>query len=96
MYQEVKQGLVKHLQEMLHNQNKYIKDSRTTIDVVLQNWQKLYVVIHTDRKSAKGHRGCYNAVTSYEIAFNCWTSNWNTGYCYYIYNVVEPRIDDDE
>lgn len=35
--------------KMFHNENKHIKDLKTTIDKVLQNYEKCQVVLHVDR-----------------------------------------------
>ncbi|XP_060858512.1 uncharacterized protein LOC132935889 [Metopolophium dirhodum] len=68
LYPEVKQALVKQLQNMLHTENKYIRELKTTIDNASQNNTNFQVVIHADRKSANGHKGCYNAATCNEVA----------------------------
>ncbi|KAL4098553.1 hypothetical protein QTP88_023139 [Uroleucon formosanum] len=68
LYPEVKQALVKQLQNMLHTENKYIRELKTTIDNASQNNTNFQVVIHADRKPANGHKGCYNAATTNEIA----------------------------
>lgn len=67
-YPEVKQALVKQLQNMLHNENKFIRDLKTTLDNVPQNCKNFQVVIRADRKPANGHPGCYNVASSNEVA----------------------------
>ncbi|KAL4098677.1 hypothetical protein QTP88_023228 [Uroleucon formosanum] len=68
LYPEVKQALIKQLQNMLHTENKYIRELKTTILNASQNNTNFQVVIHADRKPANGHKGCYNASTTNEVA----------------------------
>jgi hypothetical protein len=68
LYPEVKQALVKQLQNMLNTENKYIRGLKITIDNASQNNTNFQVVIHTDRKPANGHKGCYNTATTNEVA----------------------------
>ncbi|KAL4134836.1 hypothetical protein QTP88_006539 [Uroleucon formosanum] len=68
LYPEVKQALVKQLQNMLHTENKYIRELKTTIDNASQNNTNFQVLIQADRKPANGHKGCYNAATTNEVA----------------------------
>ncbi|KAL4132202.1 hypothetical protein QTP88_009407 [Uroleucon formosanum] len=68
LYPEVKQALVKQLQNMLHTENKYIQELKTTINNASQNNTNFQVVIHTDRKPANRHKDCYNAATTNEVA----------------------------
>ncbi|XP_077264817.1 uncharacterized protein LOC143898893 [Temnothorax americanus] len=67
-FSDVKQGLVKELQRMLHDVNTYIKDLKTTLDKVSPNCKKFEVVIHADRKPDDAHRGCFNAPIANEVA----------------------------
>ncbi|CAG9769704.1 unnamed protein product [Ceutorhynchus assimilis] len=66
-YPGVKLELVHLLQKMLHNNNRYIKDFKTTIDKIRPNVKSFQVVIHADRMPADGHRGRYNAPTASEV-----------------------------
>ncbi|KAL4141455.1 hypothetical protein QTP88_004092 [Uroleucon formosanum] len=68
LYPEVKQALVKQLQNMLHTENEYNRELKTTIDNASQNNTNFQVVIHADRKPANGHKGCYNAATTNKVA----------------------------
>jgi len=67
-FPDVKQGLVKQLQRMLHDVNSYIKDLKTALDKVPPTCKKFEVVIHADRKSADAHGGRFNAPTANEVA----------------------------
>ncbi|XP_071642973.1 uncharacterized protein [Temnothorax longispinosus] len=67
-FSDVKQGLVKELQRMLHDVNSYIKDLKTTLDKVSPTCKKFEVVIHADRKPADAHRGRFNAPIANEVA----------------------------
>lgn len=53
---------------MLHNENNYIKDLKTTIDKVPQNCEKFQVVIYADGKPANDRRQCFNAAIANEVA----------------------------
>lgn len=64
----VKQGLVKQLQSMLHDSNKYIKNLKTTMDRVPKDCNKYEIVIHADKKPFHAHRGRFNAPTTDEVA----------------------------
>lgn len=67
-FPDVKQGLVKQLQRMLHDVNSYIKDLKTALDKVPPTCKKFEVVIHADRKPADVHGGRFNAPTANEVA----------------------------
>ncbi|XP_024893230.1 uncharacterized protein LOC112468336 [Temnothorax curvispinosus] len=67
-FSDVKQGLVKELQRMLHDVNSYIKDLKTTLDKVSPTCKKFEVVIYADRKPADAHRGRFNAPIANEVA----------------------------
>lgn len=49
---------------MLHTENKYIQDLKTTIDIVNQNSFNFQVVIYAGRKPTNGHRCYYNTATT--------------------------------
>lgn len=53
-YPGVKQGSIQQFQRMLHNENKFIKDLKTTVDniIVARDCPKFQVMIHADRKPA--------------------------------------------
>ncbi|KAL4125969.1 hypothetical protein QTP88_010201 [Uroleucon formosanum] len=65
---DVKQSLVKQLEAMLHHNNPYIKDLKTTIERVPQNSKNFEIIIHADRKPDNAHRGRYNAPTTSEVS----------------------------
>ena len=67
-FPDVKQGLVKQLQRMIHDVNGYIKNLKTTLDRMPLTCNKFEVVIHADRKPAGAHGGRFNAPTENEVA----------------------------
>lgn len=68
-FKDVKKGLVKVLQRMLHEKNSYIRDLKTIIDIAGADRSKDFqVVIHSDRVPADTHRGRCNAPTTNEVA----------------------------
>lgn len=67
-FADVKQSLVKQLQAMLHHNNPYIKDLKTTLERVPQNSKNFEIKIHADRKPDNAHTGRYNAPTGSEVS----------------------------
>ena len=67
-FHDVKPGLVKQLQNMLHNHNTYVKELKTTLEKIPPNCEKFEVVIHADRLPADAHRGRFNAPAANEVA----------------------------
>ncbi|VVC46434.1 EF-Hand 1, calcium-binding site,OTU domain [Cinara cedri] len=67
-FPDVKPGLVKQLQSMLHEKNSYVKQFKTTINAVQKNCKEFKVVIRADRKPTNAHVGRFNAPTQNEIA----------------------------
>jgi len=59
LYPEVKRALVKQLQNMMHTENKYIREFKTTVENASKHSNNFKMVINADRKHANGH----NAVT---------------------------------
>jgi hypothetical protein len=53
---------------MLHHNNPYIKDLKTTIERVPQNSKNFEIIVHADRKPDNAHRGRYNALTKSEVS----------------------------
>lgn len=67
-FPNVKQELVMPLQELLHTNNKYIRDLKTAIESVPDDQQHFQVVIDANRKPHGEHRGRYNDPTTDEVA----------------------------
>lgn len=53
---------------MLHHNNPYTKDLKTTLERVTQNSKNFEIIIHADRKPDNAHRGRYNAPTASEVS----------------------------
>ena len=53
---------------MLPDVNKYIKDLKTTVDIVPLDCDNFQIVIRADRKPGNANRGRYNASSSSEVA----------------------------
>lgn len=67
-FPDIKQGLVKQLQRMLHEVNKYVKELKTTIDRMPQECESFQVVIHAEKAPARAHAGRFNAPACGEVA----------------------------
>lgn len=67
-FSDVKPGLVRQLQRMLHTYNAYIKDLKVALDKVPATAKTFKVVTNAERKPPDSHRGCFNAPTSNEVA----------------------------
>ena len=67
-FTDVKPGLVRQLQGMLHTCNAYIRDLKVALDKVPAMSKTFKVVINAERKPPDSHRGRFNAPTSNEVA----------------------------
>lgn len=68
IFPEVKPGLVKQLQRMLHTFNTYVRDLKIALDKVPETSKPFKVVINAEKKPPESHRGRFNAPTSNEVA----------------------------
>lgn len=67
-FPNIKKGLVKQLQHMLHEVNVYVKEFKVAFDNITTPSQNFKVIIHADRTPANAHKGRYNAPSVNEVA----------------------------
>lgn len=60
--------MVKQLQYLQHERDKYILDFNAAVDSILKDYQDFQVIINSNKRLSGGHQGCFNTLTTREIA----------------------------